>query len=83
MLTIRALSDGKGYAARHLQHSDYYAEGERIAGHWYGRGAELLGMSGTVDTGTSMRYAKGSTPGRKSSSDSVAALTAWGRREKR
>jgi len=50
MLTIRALSDGKGYAARHLQHSDYYAEGERIAGHWYGRGAELLAMSGTVDT---------------------------------
>jgi conjugative relaxase-like TrwC/TraI family protein len=50
MLTIRALSDGTGYAARHLQHSDYYAEGERIAGHWYGRGAELLGMSGTVGT---------------------------------
>jgi conjugative relaxase-like TrwC/TraI family protein len=50
MLTIRAMSDGSGYSARHLQHSDYYAEGERISGHWQGRGAELLGLSGEVRT---------------------------------
>ena len=24
MLTIRAMSDGKGYSSRHLEHSDYY-----------------------------------------------------------
>ena len=50
MLTIRALSDGKGYSSRHLEHSDYYAEGERVAGIWRGRGAELLGLSGHVKT---------------------------------
>ncbi len=48
MLTIRAMSDGKGYSSRHLEHSDYYAEGERISGRWEGRGAELLGLSGEV-----------------------------------
>ena len=49
MLTIRAMSDGSGYSARHLEHSDYYAEGERISGLWQGRGAELLGLSGKVE----------------------------------
>jgi conjugative relaxase-like TrwC/TraI family protein len=50
MLTIRAMSDGKGYSARHLEHSDYYAEGERVTGHWHGRAAELLGLNGAVKT---------------------------------
>ena len=48
MLTIRAMSNGEGYAARHLAHSDYYAEGERVVGQWFGRGAQLLGLSGEV-----------------------------------
>ncbi len=48
MLTIRAMSDGKGYSSRHLEHSDYYAEGEKIAGTWQGRGADLLGLRGEV-----------------------------------
>ncbi len=48
MLTIRAMSDGKGYSARHLEHRDYYAEGERVTGRWQGRGAALLGLSGEV-----------------------------------
>ncbi len=48
MLTIRAMADGKGYSARHLEHSDYYAEGERVRGHWCGRGAEMLGLKGDV-----------------------------------
>jgi hypothetical protein len=50
VLTIRAMSDGKRYASRHLEHSDYYAEDERVVGHWFGHGAELLGLSGEVDT---------------------------------
>jgi conjugative relaxase-like TrwC/TraI family protein len=48
MLTIRAMSDGKGYASRHLEHRDYYAEGERVAGQWQGRAAALLGLDGIV-----------------------------------
>ena len=50
MLTIRAMSNGTGYSARHLQHSDYYAEGERVTGQWQGRGAEMLGLAGEVQS---------------------------------
>jgi hypothetical protein len=32
MLTICAMSNGRGYAAHHLVHSDYYAEGQRVVG---------------------------------------------------
>ena len=44
------MSDGQGYAARYLAQSDYYAEGQRVVGQWKGRGAELLGLSGAVET---------------------------------
>src|ERR1039458_5036648 len=50
MLTIRARSNGTGYSARHLEHSDYYAEGERVTGQWQGRGAEMLGLAGEVQS---------------------------------
>jgi conjugative relaxase-like TrwC/TraI family protein len=50
MLTIRAMSDGTGYSARHLEHSDYYAEGERVTGQWQGRGAEMLGLAGEAQS---------------------------------
>src|ERR1700744_5501185 len=42
------MADGKGYSERHLEHSDYYAEGEKGVGRWQGRGAELLGLAGDV-----------------------------------
>ena len=48
MLTIRAMSKWQGYAARHLVHRDYYAEGERVVGIWQGRGAAELGLTGEV-----------------------------------
>ena len=48
MLTIRAMSDGSGYASRHLENNDYYAEGEHVIGQWHGRGAEILGIAGEV-----------------------------------
>jgi conjugative relaxase-like TrwC/TraI family protein len=48
MLTIRAMSNGRGYAAQHLVHSDYYAEGQRVVGYWHGRGAAELGLTGEV-----------------------------------
>lgn len=49
MLTIRAMSNGEGYAAKHLAHSDYYAEGETVTGEWFGRASQLLGLSGEVE----------------------------------
>ena len=63
MLTIRAMSDGKGYSSRHLEHSDYYAEGERVTGVWQGRGAELLGLSGSVETEEFEALRQGLDPG--------------------
>ncbi len=48
MLTIKAMTGGETYAAHHLSNNDYYAVGESIEGHWMGRGAELLGLEGTV-----------------------------------
>ncbi|PYR98490.1 MAG: hypothetical protein DMG15_21650 [Acidobacteria bacterium] len=48
MLTIRAMSDGIGYAANHLEHRDYYADGERVIGQWQGHGAKLLRLAGEV-----------------------------------
>lgn len=48
MLTIRAMSNGRGYAEQHLAHSDYFAEGQRIIGSWQGRGAAELGLVGEV-----------------------------------
>lgn len=42
------MSDGNGYASRHLENNDYYAKGERVTGEWRGRGAELLGLIGNV-----------------------------------
>lgn len=48
MLTIRAMTGGYGYSRRHLEQSDYYDENRTVEGHWYGRGAELLGLEGTV-----------------------------------
>ena len=76
MLTIRAMSDGKGYSSRHLEHADYYAEGERVVGHWQGRGAELLGLDGPVKSRTSKHYAKGSIRPTVTSCASARALTA-------
>lgn len=50
MLTVRAMSEGKGYSSWHLEHSDYYAEGERVTGQWCGRAAEMLGLRGAIDS---------------------------------
>ncbi|WP_263377849.1 MobF family relaxase [Granulicella paludicola] len=48
MLTIRAMTGGQNYAARHLEHSDYYDRERTVQGEWHGRGAELLGLKGAV-----------------------------------
>src|ERR1700688_2292631 len=48
MLTIRAMSNGTGYAANHLVHSDYYAEEQRVVGHRQGRRAAELALIGEV-----------------------------------
>jgi hypothetical protein len=42
------MSDGTGYSARHLEHSDYNAQGERVTGDWQGRGVEAVRQAGEV-----------------------------------
>jgi conjugative relaxase-like TrwC/TraI family protein len=42
--------EAKDYFTRHMAVSDYYLrDATECAGHWHGLGAELLGLSGTVD----------------------------------
>jgi conjugative relaxase-like TrwC/TraI family protein len=48
MLTIRAMSDGAGYAERHLEYSDYLDQDNKVKGLWRGQGAEKLNLIGQV-----------------------------------
>lgn len=43
------LRHAREYFREHLSAGDYYAEGRRIVGHWFGQGAEKLGLKGTVN----------------------------------
>jgi conjugative relaxase-like TrwC/TraI family protein len=53
MLFITPQTDSKqakDYFTQHMDRADYYLkDGPEIAGEWHGLGAELLGLSGTVD----------------------------------
>src|SRR6266852_5249513 len=47
---IRVTQQNSGAAAKkYYATADYYSEGQEIVGAWSGKGAERLGLSGTVD----------------------------------
>jgi hypothetical protein len=46
--TQYSLENAKGYFEKHLCVGDYYDEGQRVSGEWFGVGAERLGLSGKV-----------------------------------
>lgn len=51
MVTVKtqySLKNAKGYFEDHLCVGDYYDEGQRVAGEWFGLGAQRLGLSGKV-----------------------------------
>jgi conjugative relaxase-like TrwC/TraI family protein len=48
MLTLRAMRNGSGYAARHLEYSDYLDENNKTKGLWMGKAAERLSLAGEV-----------------------------------
>jgi conjugative relaxase-like TrwC/TraI family protein len=53
MLTAKAqysLADAKRYFKEHLSVGDYYAEGQHVAGQWFGKGAADLGLQGVTTT---------------------------------
>jgi conjugative relaxase-like TrwC/TraI family protein len=62
MLTIRVMRNGSGYAGKYLEEKDYYAEGEKVRGQWYGLGAEKLGLKGPVQLQQFERVRQGLHP---------------------
>jgi len=46
MFTMAKVRNGSTYLDKHLSHSDYYSEKERVTGRWVGEGARLLGLAG-------------------------------------
>src|SRR5712692_322761 len=42
------LLNAKSYFEEHLSVGDYYSEGERVGGSWFGKGADALGLRGAV-----------------------------------
>ncbi len=42
------LKNAQQYFEEHLCAGDYYSEGQRIRGQWFGKGAEALGLRGDV-----------------------------------
>jgi conjugative relaxase-like TrwC/TraI family protein len=44
------LNDAKKYFKEHLSVGDYYAEGQTVAGQWFGKGAADLGLNGITTT---------------------------------
>lgn len=50
MITAVSIQGGESYLSKHLSANDYYAEGEKVEGEWIGKGAETLGLEGTVES---------------------------------
>jgi conjugative relaxase-like TrwC/TraI family protein len=51
MLAIKpqfSLKDARHYFKEHLTVGDYYTEGQHVPGHWFGQGAEDLGLTGVT-----------------------------------
>ena len=46
--TQYSLANAKGYFEEHLCVGDYYDEGQRVSGQWFGAAAEKLGLTGKV-----------------------------------
>jgi conjugative relaxase-like TrwC/TraI family protein len=64
VLSPQALEVGQAetYFEEHYSHDDYYSEGRKIAGRWFGRGAEALGLSGEVSREDFSALLKGVNP---------------------
>jgi conjugative relaxase-like TrwC/TraI family protein len=50
MFTMAKIRDGSTYLSQHLSANDYYAENESVVGHWQGRAAERLGLTGEISS---------------------------------
>jgi conjugative relaxase-like TrwC/TraI family protein len=57
-----SLRNAREYFREHLSTGDYYSQGEKIAGEWFGHGAEKLGLSGQVTEATFLALCEGQHP---------------------
>ena len=57
-----SLRNAREYFREHLRVGDYYMEGQKVDGDWFGQGAELLGLTGKVDEKTFLALCDGSDP---------------------
>ncbi|MFO1514719.1 MAG: MobF family relaxase [Verrucomicrobiota bacterium] len=61
--TQYSLKNAEQYFEEHLAVGDYYDEGQRIAGEWFGLGAQRLELSGKVRTEDFLRLCENQHPG--------------------
>jgi conjugative relaxase-like TrwC/TraI family protein len=57
------LKNAKGYFEEHLCVGDYYVEGHRVHGEWFGEGAALLGLNGKVSRDQFLALCENQHPG--------------------
>lgn len=57
-----SVGDAKRYFKEHLSAGDYYAEGQRVPGEWFGNGAENLGLSGVTNENDFVRLCENLHP---------------------
>ncbi|MDP3073826.1 MAG: MobF family relaxase [Opitutaceae bacterium] len=56
------LRNAKSYFREHLSAGDYYAEGQKVTGDWFGIGAEKLGLKGSVKEADFLALCEGLHP---------------------
>jgi conjugative relaxase-like TrwC/TraI family protein len=61
--TQYSLHNAEKYFKEDLSAGDYYAEGKRVPGEWFGAGAKRLGLTGKVGMGNFVKLCRDITPG--------------------
>lgn len=65
MLTAKPqlnLASAREYFREHLRVGDYYAEGQTVAGEWFGQGAEKLSLKGRIEEADFLALCEGMNP---------------------
>lgn len=65
MLTAKPqlnLASAREYFREHLSTGDYYAQGQKVSGEWFGQGAENLGLKGKVSEADFLALCEGRNP---------------------
>jgi conjugative relaxase-like TrwC/TraI family protein len=57
-----SLANARQYFREHLSVGDYYSQSAKVAGEWFGQGAEKLGLRGTVNEAAFLALCEGMNP---------------------